>query len=697
MKNFHEEETLGKAYDSRLMRRLLVYAKPYWHWIALSILLLLSITGLELLRPYLIKIAIDDHFNAYSRPYLVFSQQNAPNELGISYNGMRLIRIDEIDEKDYPNVPRQQIVYNQGDYYLISGTINDHKNFTVETLNGNQVMIEAHGDQIAGKLLTKEELKLFRERDANAVLRIAFFFLGAVLIGFLLNYGQVYLLQWTGQKIIFNIRQELFSHLEKLSLAFFDRNPVGRLVTRVTNDVQTLNDMYTGVLVNLFKDIFMLVGILIVMMQLNFRLAMYSFTVLPIVIISTIIFRVKARNAWRLVRVRLAQLNATLAENISGMRIVQIFNQEKKKFNEFNEINQSYYEATKMELLAFAIFRPVMEIVSSLGLTIILWFGGKEVIQGTLEFGVLFAFISYIQQFFRPILDLTEKYNILQAAMASSERIFMLLDEEEGIQNPKLPEKIKDVQGRIEFKNVWFAYNDEEWVLRDVNFTVNPGETIAFVGATGAGKSSIINLLSRFYDIQKGQILIDGKDIKTLDKYELRSKIGVVLQDVFLFTGDIKNNIRLNNTGIAEEQIEEVARFVNADQFISQLPQKYDEAVTERGSTLSAGQRQLLAFARTLAFDPDILVLDEATASIDTETELLIQDAMNKLIRDRTTLIVAHRLSTIQHADQIIVLHKGKIREMGNHQELLAKEGIYYKLYQLQYKETFEAEDNVAG
>lgn len=697
MQNFHEEETLGKAYDSRLMRRLLVYAKPYWHWIALSILLLLSITGLELLRPYLIKVAIDDHINAYSRPYLVFNQQNAPKELGISYNGMQFIRIDEVDENDYPDVPRQQVVYNQGDYYLISGTIDDNKNFTMQTFNDNQVIIETNGEQIPGKLLTKEELKLFRERDADAILRIAFLFLGAVLIGFLLNYGQVYLLQWTGQKIIFNIRQELFSHLEKLSLAFFDRNPVGRLVTRVTNDVQTLNEMYTGVLVNLFKDVFMLVGILIVMMQLNFRLAMYSFTVLPIVIISTIIFRVKAREAWRLVRVRLASLNATLAENISGMRIVQIFNQENKKFNKFNEINHGYYKATKMELLAFAIFRPVMEVVSSLGLAVILWFGGREVIQGTLEFGVLFAFISYIQQFFRPILDLTEKYNILQAAMASSERIFMLLDEQEGIPNPELPEKLQDVQGSIEFKNVWFAYKDEEWVLRDVNFTVNPGETIAFVGATGAGKSSIINLLSRFYDIQKGQILIDGNDIKTLDKYELRSKIGVVLQDVFLFTGDIKNNIRLNNKEITEEQIQEVARYVNADHFISQLPKQYDEAVTERGSTLSAGQRQLLAFARTLAFNPDILVLDEATANIDTETELLIQDAMNKLIRDRTTLIVAHRLSTIQHADQIIVLHKGKIREMGNHQELLAKEGIYYNLYQLQYKEAFEAQENAVG
>ncbi len=688
--NFHDEEILGKAYDAKLMRRLLVYAKPFIGWIVLSIILLLAITGIQLLRPYLLKIAIDDHMMSYNRPYLVFDQKPSPEINGFTYDNSFYIRSDEIDSNKYPDVPKKQLYHYQGDYYLLSGVVEKQDNISIQSKNNDQIIIKADERELKGDILNKTALKLFREKDANAVFKISIFFFILLLIGFILSFGQVYLLQWTGQKIIFNIRQELFSHIEKLSLSFFDNNPVGRLVTRVTNDVQTLNEMYTGVLVNLFKDLFMLVGILIVMMRMNFKLALYSFAVLPLIIISTIIFRSKARQAYREVRTRLARLNASLAENISGMKVIQIFNQENKKYKEFDMINNTYYQATKKELLAFAIFRPTMEVISSLGLTTILWFGGKGVIQGTLEFGVLFAFINYIQQFFRPILDLTEKYNILQAAMASSERIFMLLDTTEGVKNQPNSEKLSQIHGTIEFKNVWFAYNPEEWVLRDVSFTIQPGELVAFIGATGAGKSSIISLICRFYDIQKGQILIDGKDIKTLDKYELRKHIGVVLQDVFLFTGDIKGNIRLNNTEIDDKTIHKVAQYVNANQFISDLPKQYDEPVTERGSTLSAGQRQLLAFARTLAYDPSILVLDEATANIDTETEILIQDALKKLTKDRTTLVVAHRLSTIQHADKIIVLHKGQVREIGNHQELLAKEGIYYKLYQLQYKEDFD-------
>lgn len=695
MQNIHDEEILGKAYDARLMRRLLTYAKPFTGWIALCVLLLFIITGLELVRPYLIKTAIDDHINAISRPYLVTSVVDCPDQ-GVIFDGQRYIRSDELDPSLLPpDTPRAQILQQKNRYYLIPGAVPEGATYTIKPAEYGLVTVRAeNGDEWAGRELNSVELRTLRTPDANAVFWISIAFLGTILLNFLLNYGQVYLLQWTSQQIVFSIRQQLFAHIEKLSLTFFDKNPVGRLVTRVTNDIETLNEMYTSVLVNLFKDVFMLVGILIVMMNLNFRLALYSFSVLPLIFISSIIYRRYAREAYRNVRLRLARLNATLAENISGMKLIQIFHQEKKKFREFDEINQSYYQASKQELLSFAIFRPVMEIISSLGLSIIVWFGGKQVIQGNIEFGVLFAFISYIQSFFRPILDLTEKYNILQAAMASSERIFMLLDEKETILNPALPEALGEIAGSIEFKNVWFAYNHEDWVLRDVSFTVNPGETVAFVGATGAGKSSIISLLSRFYDIQKGQILIDGKDIRTIDKYELRRKIGVVLQDVFLFTGDIKSNIRLNNPEISDDEIRQVAAYVNADHFIRKLPQGYDEPVTERGSTLSAGQRQLLAFARTLAFDPAILVLDEATANIDTETELLIQDALKKLIRDRTTLVVAHRLSTIQHADTIIVLHKGQIREMGNHQELLAKEGIYYKLYQLQYKEDFAAEES---
>lgn len=692
MQNFHEEEILGKAYDGRLMRRLLVYAKPFWAYILISIILLFLLTGIQLLRPYLIKIAIDDHINVFDRPYLVFDQQTLPSELanrGIFYQEKYYIRSDEIDLRQFPDVSRQQLVQYQDNYYLIKGEL-EGKVSSMQSIDDTTALLRTTDREYQGQKLTSRELQIFRQKDADAVMRIALIFAAILAIGFVLNYGQVYLLQWTGQKIIFNIRQELFSHLERLSLAFFDQNPVGRLVTRVTNDIQTLNEMYTAVLVNLFKDLFMLIGILVVMFNLNSQLALYSCAVLPFVIISTVIFRVKARQAYRQVRVRLARLNANIAENISGMKIVQIFHQEKKKFQEFDTINQNHYLATKQQILAYAIFRPAMEIISSLGLAIIIWFGGQQYIQNALQLGVLFAFINYIQQFFRPILDLTEKYNIMQSAMASAERIFLLLDQKAAIKNADLLEEFTATKGEIAFKNVWFAYNQDEWVLKDINFTINPGETVAFVGATGAGKSSIINLLNRFYDIQRGQILLDGKDIRQLNKNELRSKIGVVLQDVFLFTGNIKNNISLGNPRITDKQIREVARYVNADQFISNLPRQYEEPVTERGSTLSAGQRQLLAFARTLAFDPEILILDEATANIDTETEILIQDALEKLIKDRTTLIIAHRLSTIQHADKIIVLHKGKIREMGSHQELLALEGIYYKLYQLQYKEDFD-------
>jgi len=390
------------------------------------------------------------------------------------------------------------------------------------------------------------------------------------------------------------------------------------------------------------------------------------------------------------VRVKLAQINSSLNENITGMRIVHIFEKENKKFQEFDKVNTDYLGAAKKEIFLYAVFRPTIEIIRSLGIALIIWYGGRNVIGNVLEFGVLYAFITYLQKFFEPILDLTEKYNILQSAMASSERLFQILDKDEDVKNCSNPVNLEKAQGKIEFKNVWFAYESENWVLRDVSFTINPGEAIAFVGATGAGKSSIINLINRFYDIQKGEILIDGINIKDIDKHQLRRHVGVVLQDVFLFTGNIRENIRLNDLSISDRDVEKVAKYVNAHSFISNLPNQYDEKVMERGSTLSSGQRQLLAFARALAFNPNILVLDEATSNIDTETEVLIQDALLKLIKGRTTIAVAHRLSTIQHSDKIILLHKGKIREMGTHQELLNKEGMYFDLYRLQYKDEFD-------
>ncbi|HAA80812.1 MAG TPA: antibiotic ABC transporter ATP-binding protein [Thermoanaerobacter sp.] len=521
----------------------------------------------------------------------------------------------------------------------------------------------------------------------NGVTHIGILYLIIITVAFIINYGQIYLIQYTGQKIIFNLRQQIFEHLQSLSLSFFDKNPVGRLVTRVTNDTDTLNEMYTSVIANLFNDIFIIFGIIIAMVSYNVKLALISLSTTPLIIVGMYIYRKLASQAYRLVRVRLARINAFLSEHISGMKIVQLFVTEHKKSKEFEKINKDYYDANMRQLTIFAIFRPSMDVIYSLTLALLIWYGGKDIISHKVEFGVLYAFVNYLQQLFQPIFDISEKYDILQSAMASAERIFILLDTKEQIKDPKEPIPLEDIQGKIEFKNVWFSYNGKDWVLKDVSFVVNPGETVAFVGATGAGKSSIISLLSRFYDIQKGEILIDGIDIRKVRQQDLRKHIGVVLQDVFLFTGDIKSNIRLNNKNITDNDIYMVAKYVNAHHFIKKLPESYESKVTERGSTLSAGQRQLLAFARALAFNPKILVLDEATANIDTETEMLIQDALKKLTKGRTTIAIAHRLSTIQHADKIIVLHKGRIREMGTHNELLQKKGLYYNLYMLQYKD----------
>ncbi|UZQ83790.1 MULTISPECIES: ABC transporter ATP-binding protein [Thermoanaerobacter] len=521
----------------------------------------------------------------------------------------------------------------------------------------------------------------------NGVTHIGILYLIIITVAFIINYGQIYLIQYTGQKIIFNLRQQIFEHLQSLSLSFFDKNPVGRLVTRVTNDTDTLNELYTSVIANLFNDIFIILGIIIAMVSYNVKLALISLSTTPLIIGGMYIYRKLASQAYRLVRIRLARINAFLSEHISGMKIVQLFVTEHKKSKEFEKINKDYYDANMRQLTIFAIFRPSMDVIYSLTLALLIWYGGKDIISHKIEFGVLYAFVNYLQQLFQPIFDISEKYDILQSAMASAERIFILLDTKEQIKDPEKPIPLEDIQGKIEFKNVWFSYNGKEWVLKDVSFVVNPGETVAFVGATGAGKSSIISLLSRFYDIQKGEILIDGIDIRKVRQQDLRKHIGVVLQDVFLFTGDIKSNIRLNNKNITDNDIYMVAKYVNAHHFIKKLPEGYESKVTERGSTLSAGQRQLLAFARALAFNPKILVLDEATANIDTETERLIQDALKKLTKGRTTLVIAHRLSTIQHADKIIVLHKGRIREMGTHNELLQKKGLYYNLYMLQYKD----------
>ena len=582
-----EEEILGKAYDSRLMRRLIKYLAPYKLYVVISIILLLFISVLQLAGPYLTKIAIDS--------------------------------------------------------YIATG-------------------------------------------DVPGLTRIALIFLGILVVTFFLRYLQIYIMQFTGQKIMFDMRMKLFSHLQEMSLSFFDKNPVGRLITRLTNDVEVLNEMLTSGVIAIFGDIFSLAGIVIVILWLNFELALVSFIVLPLLIYATVLFRQKVRKSYRAIRVRIARINASLQESIVGMPIVQIFNREKKNYRKFEGLNHHYLEACLRSVFYHTIFHPSVEIIGSVAIALIVWYGGGQILKGALTFGVLVAFIQYVQRFYDPIKDLSEKYNIMQSAMAASERIFKLLDTQVEIKDPELPLSTNRIQGEIEFKNVWFAYNDKDYILRDISFRVQPGEKVAIVGATGAGKTSIISLLARFYDPQKGKILIDGMDIRNFPQKELRRYLGIVQQDVFLFSGSIEDNIRLGEDKINSHQVRESARYVNADKFIEKLPHGYQEEVHERGSLLSVGQKQLLAFARALVFNPRILILDEATSSVDTATEMLIQNALVNLLRHQTSIVIAHRLSTIKDVDRIIVIHKGEIREAGTHQELLRKKGIYYRLYQLQYQ-----------
>ncbi len=514
---------------------------------------------------------------------------------------------------------------------------------------------------------------------------IAVLYFASVAVGSVSNYAHTILLNTIVQKIIHAIRMELFSHIQRMPMSFFDRHSSGRILTRVTNDVEALNEMYAGVLVALFRDILLLIGITVAMFSLSVKLAIVSFSVVPVIVLVTFFFKPIAVANYRRVRALIAQINGFLAENLSGMRIVQIFNRQKEKYREFRELNDKYNEASLIDVKLMGFFRPSAELINNLGISILIWYCAPSVLQSTLEVGMLYAFITYIKKFFWPINDLADKVNVMLSGMVSADRIFEIMDTNEGIEDLDLGSPISDVQGRIEFRNVWFAYKGEDWVLKDVSFTIEPGQTVAFVGATGSGKTTIINLIGRFYEIQKGQILLDGVDIREYKLRDLRSRIAVVMQDVFLFSGDIVSNIRLDNESITDEDAIRAAQYVNAHQFIEELPNRYNEEVHERGSRLSTGQKQLLSFARAIAFNPSILVLDEATANIDTETEKVIQESLAKISKNRTTLIIAHRLSTIKNADKIIVIHKGRIREIGRHDELLAKKGIYHDLYQMQY------------
>lgn len=520
--------------------------------------------------------------------------------------------------------------------------------------------------------------------DYDVIIATAIKYAVVLALSFVFNIAQTWILQKTGQNIILQIRKDLYRHIQSLGSRYFDITPVGKLVTRVTNDVEALNEMYSGILVQLFRNIVKIVGLAGVMLVLDVRLAAISFVLMPLVIGLTVLCQKIARNIYRLYRTRLTDINTFLSEHLSGMKIIQIFGRQERKFEEFHDKNTKLYKAFYREMLMYAVFRPLIYILSILSLMIVLWFGSRNVFDEIISVGTLYIFSNYIRSFFDPIQELAEQFSTLQSSIASAEKIFTVMDEEEfipEIENPKQPDKIT---GKIEFDHVWFAYDGKNYVLKDVSFVINPGEKVAFVGATGAGKSSILNLIGRYYDIQKGHIYIDGIDIRQLSKKKLRSAIGQMQQDVFIFEGDVAYNIRLNDNDITDEQVKGAAEYVNASHFIEKLPQGYHEPVTERGATFSAGERQLLSFARTLAHNPSILVMDEATANIDTETEILIQEALEKLMDGRTTIMVAHRLSTIQHADCIMVMHKGRICERGTHRELLEQDGIYRKLYELQ-------------
>ncbi|MEJ2054248.1 MAG: ABC transporter ATP-binding protein [Calditrichaceae bacterium] len=542
--------------------------------------------------------------------------------------------------------------------------------------------------QLLGPYFTKMAIdKYIKAGNIDGLTLIVMLYFGVLILTFGFQYGQVYVTQYLGQKLMYDLRGQLFNHIQKLSLSFFDKNPVGRLMTRVTTDVEALNQMFTQGVVNIFGDLFLLSGIIIVMVSINAKLALWTFVIIPVLFIITAIFKRKVRSAFRDVRRWIAQINTYLQENITGMSLVQIFNRQDYNYNKFTKINLQHTKAYVRMVFYYAVFYPAIELVSAIALAIVLWQGGILKSSDMVTYGALVAFIQYAQMFFMPISDLSEKYNILQGAMASAERIFSLLDTPPRIKSIEKAVQKPDVKGKIQFEDVWFAYNNDEYVLKDISFTIQPGESIAIVGHTGAGKTSLINLIGRQYDIQKGHIYLDDTDIQTMNLRQLRSSMAIVLQDVFLFSGSILENIRLGNTNISRDTVIEACKKVNAHKFIERLPQKYNTVLNERGASLSMGQRQLLSFARAIVVDPQILILDEATSNIDTETEILIQQALDYMLRGRTSIIIAHRLSTIQHVDRILVFHKGVLKEMGTHRELMKNKGLYFQLYQLQYKE----------
>lgn len=656
------------------MKRLLSYLKPHKWVMTLATVLVLFIIAVELYRPIIIGNAIDQYINGYYHPYV---EADVSASDAVNWNGLVLSRDQAVSKSDSASFYQ---IFLWKDHYYMAENLTRAECTALQ--NADTSVLKNYVREGAQKL-TSNDLKVLRQNDFKGILKAGILFLLLLFSGFFLNLADTWLLQKMGQQIVYKLREETFTHIHSLSLSFFNTTPVGKLVTRVSNDTEAVNELFSTILVKLFKNVVKIIGYAVVMLSINVKMAGISFLLLPLVAILTFVFRHLSRKAYQITRNKITELNTFLSEHISGMKLIQIFAREKEKYSEFEGKSMELYRANFREIMTFAIFRPSIYLVSVIAMILVIRTGSLSVLNGSLSLGTLFVFITYISSFFEPIQELSEQLGTLQSSIASAEKIFSVLDVKPEIVSPADPAPV-NILGEIEFRHVWFAYEEENYILKDVSFVIHPGEKAAFVGATGAGKSTILNLIGRYFDIQKGQILIDGIDIHEIDVDVLRGAIGQVQQDVFIFTGDIKSNISLNNEAISPDDVRRAAEIVNADPFIQKLPHGYDEPVTERGSTLSAGQRQLLSFARTLAYDPKILVLDEATANIDTETETLITQALARLMDGRTTIMVAHRLSTIQHADKIIVMHHGEIKESGTHQELLAKDGLYKKLYELQ-------------
>jgi ATP-binding cassette subfamily B multidrug efflux pump len=694
---YMEEGKLGKPYDLKLMARLGGFLRPYWALMVLSLLFVLIMVGLDLLIPYLTKEAIDRYIVVAARE-VVLKEDGSPEEHRfLSQYAQALIPKKEKGKFLLPPDILRAMDRKEMAFLQKSGFLTESRYYLfVPQKQEEEVILKKYPSLFERsnshwfisfdhmKELKKEDLIVLRGRDVEGIFQIALIVVFILIANFGLNFSQVYAMEVAGQKMMHDLRMKVFSHLQALSVSFFDKNPVGRLVTRLTNDIQNVHEMFTSVLINLVKDVLLVIGIVILLLHLNRELALVSFSVIPLIFVTTLFFSHRAREAFREIRLKIAQMNSFFNENFSGIKVVQLFRREEENSRRFEKVNEGHYLANMKQITIYAFFVPLVEILSSGAIGLLLWYGGGKVIQEMITLGVLVAFLSYIRMFFQPIRDLSEKYNILQSAMASLERIFSLLDEDQKISEPLAP-KGEEMKGNIEFHHVSFSYNGEDQVLKDVSFSVRQGETVAIVGATGAGKTSLLHLLERFYEVEEGAIFLDGVDIRERDISQLRSQIGLVMQDTFLFAGDIEENIRLGDQKIDEEKVREAARVVNAEKFIQRLPNGYHTEVGEGGESLSAGERQLLAFARALSINPKILVLDEATSHVDPETERLIQEGLAHLLKGRTAIVIAHRLSTIQNADRIVVLHKGKVREIGTHTELMAQKGIYFRLYQLQF------------